>query len=43
MADQTHLFILYNVIISLAIVAYRICVGIFFDRTLEGELVVTIL
>lgn len=36
MADQTNLFILYNALLSLAVVIYRGCVWAFFDRTLEG-------
>lgn len=40
MSDQTNLFILYNVIFSLAIVLYKGYVWVFLDRTLEGEAVV---
>jgi hypothetical protein len=36
MSDQTNLFIVYNVILSLAVLLYKICVCIFFERTMEG-------
>ncbi len=42
MSSQSNLFIVYNVILSLAIVAYRIYVGVFLERTMEGEVVVMI-
>lgn len=42
MSSQSNLFIVYNVILSLAIVAYRIYVGLFLERTMEGEVVVMI-
>jgi hypothetical protein len=41
MSDQTNLFIVYNAILSLAILIYKACVWAFFDRTLEGEAVVS--
>jgi hypothetical protein len=40
MSDQANLFIIYNVILSLAIVLYKIYVFLFLERTMEGEVMV---
>jgi hypothetical protein len=42
MSSQANLFIVYNVILSVAIVAYRLYVGAFLERTLEGEVMVMV-
>lgn len=40
MSNQANLFIVYNVILSIAIVGYRIYVVLFLERTMEGEVIV---
>lgn len=40
LSEQTYVFILYNMILSLAIVGYRCLVWVFFRNSMEGELVV---
>ena len=36
LADQNCLFILYNMLVSMAVVGYKVCVAIFFGETKEG-------
>lgn len=41
-ADQKCVFILYNMILSIAILLYRMFTSIFFVNTMEGEVVVSL-
>lgn len=40
LGDQTSVFIFYNMILSLAIISYRLLTWLFFKNSMEGELVV---
>lgn len=40
--DQKCVFILYNMILSIAILVYRFFTSVFFVNTMEGEVVVRI-
>ena len=42
MSDQANLFIVYNVILSLAIILYKVYVFLFLERTMEGEVMVAL-
>ena len=42
LSDQSSLFVLYNMILSLAILLYRILTFIFFDEAKEGEVTVIV-
>ena len=41
LADQTCVFVLYNMILSVAILMYRLLTWIFLVHTMEGEIIVT--
>jgi|JI9StandDraft_2_1071091.scaffolds.fasta_scaffold584729_2 hypothetical protein len=41
LSEPTDVFILYNMILTIAIIAYRSLVWAFFGSTMEGEVVVT--
>lgn len=36
MSNETNLFIIYNLILSIALIVYQMMVWLFFERTLEG-------
>lgn len=40
LADQSCVFILYNMILTLAILVYRLFSWVFFVTTMEGEVIV---
>lgn len=40
LSSQSNLFIVYNVILSMAIVGYRMYVALFLERSMEGEVMV---
>ena len=42
MSDQANLFIVYNVILSFAIILYKVYVFLFLERTMEGEVMVAL-
>lgn len=41
-SDSLNIFIVYNVILSIAIVTYKVFIILFFESTNEGEIVVNI-
>lgn len=42
LADQSCVFVLYNMILSLAIMFYRLLSWVFFVNTMEGEVIVRV-
>ena len=42
LSDQSCLFVLYNMILSLTILTYRILTLVFFGQTMEGEVIVVV-
>ena len=43
LSDSNSVFILDNALISLAVIAYKGCVKVFFTETKEGEMMVCVL
>jgi formate-dependent nitrite reductase membrane component NrfD len=42
-SDQSCVFVLYNMVLSVAILLYRIFTALFFQQTMEGEIIVCLL
>lgn len=40
LADNNCVFVLYNMILSMAIMLYKLFTWLFFEKTMEGEIIV---